>query len=227
MHFILRYLSSTRLCPDGLYTYAVDIWSCGCILAEMLGRDPIFPGKNFINQLSLVFDVIGAPKENEVQHIVNEAALKFLSKQKTKKKVPFSQLYPNASPHAWQLLEELLVFDPDKRLTVDQALDSPYLYGAGLSESLVFPLVSDEFEFSFESANFSKNQLKRLILEEVASFKKEKSPILTQPTSMKSNREHLSDRTDQSRGFSKARNPSFGSLHDGPTQNRVQKADLD
>ena len=33
-----------RLCPNGMYDYAVDIWSCGCILAEMLGRTPLFPG---------------------------------------------------------------------------------------------------------------------------------------------------------------------------------------
>ncbi len=33
------------LCPDGLYGYAVDLWSVGCIFAEMLGRQPFFPGQ--------------------------------------------------------------------------------------------------------------------------------------------------------------------------------------
>lgn len=54
------------LCPDGLYTYAVDMWSVGCIFAELLGRKPLFPGKNFVHQLTLIFDVIGPPKPSEV-----------------------------------------------------------------------------------------------------------------------------------------------------------------
>ena len=33
------------LCPDGLYGYAVDLWSVGCIFAELLGRHPFFPGE--------------------------------------------------------------------------------------------------------------------------------------------------------------------------------------
>ena len=51
--------------------YSIDLWSCGCILAEMIGRTPLFPGKNFIHQLSLIFDVIGSPQHNEIAHIQN------------------------------------------------------------------------------------------------------------------------------------------------------------
>ena len=75
------------LSPDGLYTYAVDLWSCGCILGEMLGRTPLFPGKNFVHQLSIVFDMIGSPEEDEVSHIVNIEAKKFLMSQMKKPKV--------------------------------------------------------------------------------------------------------------------------------------------
>jgi serine/threonine protein kinase len=42
------------LCPDGLYTYAVDMWSVGCIFAELLGRKPLFPGKNFVHQVMMM-----------------------------------------------------------------------------------------------------------------------------------------------------------------------------
>eukprot|EP01035_Chromulina_nebulosa_P017087 gene17087-22600_t len=69
-HVITRWYRPPELmlCPDGLYTYAVDMWSCGCILGEMLGRNPMFPGKNFIHQLTLIFDVIGSPKQSEIKH---------------------------------------------------------------------------------------------------------------------------------------------------------------
>lgn len=101
-------------CVDGLYTYAVDMWSVGCILAEIMARRPIFPGafcfllyptaayimdyslcefvndftgKNFIDQLTLIFDVIGSPQPDEVAHIQNSQAKKYLSSQKGKRAV--------------------------------------------------------------------------------------------------------------------------------------------
>lgn len=63
------------------------MWSCGCILAEMLGRRPIFPGKNFIDQLTLIFDVIGSPTDEEVSHIQNSQAKKYLASQRLKRPV--------------------------------------------------------------------------------------------------------------------------------------------
>jgi serine/threonine protein kinase len=43
------------------YTKAIDVWSVGCIFAELLGRKPLFPGKDYIHQLNLITDVIGTP----------------------------------------------------------------------------------------------------------------------------------------------------------------------
>ena len=105
------------LCPDGLYTYAVDIWSCGCILGEMLGRQPMFPGKNFVHQLELIFAVIGSPKPTQVMHITNQQARKFLDSQVNKKKIPLQSLYKTASSEAITLLEGLLIFQPNDRYT--------------------------------------------------------------------------------------------------------------
>lgn len=163
-----------RLCPDGLYSYAVDIWSCGCILAELLNRNPLFPGKNFVHQLSLVFDVIGTPSPADVQHIVNSEAKKFLKDQGGKRKVPFTRIFPQASTIACDLLERLLIFDPERRITCDEALASSYLNKCNIPICKVFPPVSSEFEFSFERQNLSRTQLKQLIHTEVNSMKREK-----------------------------------------------------
>jgi serine/threonine protein kinase len=164
-----------RLCPDGLYNNSVDIWSCGCILAEMLGRAPLFPGKTFIHQLSLVFDVIGTPQEKDVQHIINSEARDFLKSQRNKRKLPFSTIYPKAESHACQLLDALLVFNPVNRISVDGALQSPYLSGVGSNSSLNFPPTSPEFEFSFENnPAITRYQLKHLILDEISSFRVER-----------------------------------------------------
>ena len=68
-HVVTRWYRPPELmlCPDGMYDYAVDLWSVGCIFAEMLGRKPLFPGKNFVHQLSLIFDVIGSPSVTQVR----------------------------------------------------------------------------------------------------------------------------------------------------------------
>lgn len=49
-HVVTRWYRPPELmlCPDGLYGYAVDLWSVGCIFAELLGRQPLFPGKVYL-----------------------------------------------------------------------------------------------------------------------------------------------------------------------------------
>ena len=54
------------------YTKAIDVWSIGCILAEMLGGRALFPGKNYLHQLVLIMSVIGTPTPQELECITNE-----------------------------------------------------------------------------------------------------------------------------------------------------------
>ena len=54
------------------YTKAIDIWSVGCILAEMLGNRALFPGKHYLNQLNLILNVVGTPSPEDLQCIMNE-----------------------------------------------------------------------------------------------------------------------------------------------------------
>lgn len=176
-HVVTRWYRPPELmlCPDGMYNYAVDLWSVGCIFAEMFNRNPLFPGKNFIHQLILVFDVIGSPQPAEIRHIVNPEAKKFLSAQTAKLKVSFSSLFPAASSQACQLLDRLLIFDPDRRMKVDEALSSRYFSNSHLQAplSMNFPAVDPSFEFAFERENLSRLQLKQLIANEVSSFRRD------------------------------------------------------
>ena len=60
------------------YTKAIDVWSVGCIFAELLGRKPLFPGKDYIHQLGLITDVIGTPDDEDIDYIESEKARRYI-----------------------------------------------------------------------------------------------------------------------------------------------------
>lgn len=54
------------------YTKSIDIWSVGCILAEMLSNRPIFPGKHYLDQLNHILGILGSPSQEDLECIINE-----------------------------------------------------------------------------------------------------------------------------------------------------------
>ena len=55
-----------------IYLSTVDIWSVGCILAEMLSNRPIFPGKHYLDQLNHILNIVGSPSPDDLSCIRNE-----------------------------------------------------------------------------------------------------------------------------------------------------------
>jgi mitogen-activated protein kinase 1/3 len=126
------------------YTKAIDVWSVGCILAEMLSGKPLFPGRDYHHQLSLILDVLGVytasvatphllmipagtPTIDEFYAISTRRSRDYLRALPFRRKKPFSQLFPQASEAAVDFLTKTLTFDPKKRMTVEEALAHPYL----------------------------------------------------------------------------------------------------
>ena len=109
---------------------AIDIWSVGCILAEMISRKPLLPGRNYQHQLQLTLDVLGAPPEEDLTWMKHLPAYKHVKAQvaAVKKKssayggAVLTKMFPTVDPAAVDLLTRMLSFDPSKRITVDEAL---------------------------------------------------------------------------------------------------------
>lgn len=65
------------------YNEKVDIWSAGCIFAEMILGKPLFPGKNHINQFMVITQMLGSPPENVIATITSEnVSIKGFAKRK-------------------------------------------------------------------------------------------------------------------------------------------------
>ena len=78
------------------YTKAIDVWSIGCILAEMLGGRPLFPGKHYLHQLVLILSVIGTPSAADLECIPNEKARRYIERLPHHAPVDLAVIYPEA-----------------------------------------------------------------------------------------------------------------------------------
>ncbi|XP_047988842.1 mitogen-activated protein kinase 1 isoform X2 [Leguminivora glycinivorella] len=151
------------------YTKSIDIWSVGCILAEMLSNRPIFPGKHYLDQLNHILGVLGSPSQEDLDCIINEKARGYLESLPFKPRVPWVELFPGADARALDLLHRMLTFNPHRRITVEEALAHPYLeqYYDPNDE----PVAEEPFRFAMELDDLPKETLKKYIFEETLLFK--------------------------------------------------------
>lgn len=113
------------------YTYAIDMWAVGCILAEMIGRQPLFQGQSNFDQYQCILNVIDKPDDDDLLSIQKlqpcDATFKELNRFTSNKKRDLATQFPGAQPDALGMLDKLLVFDPTKRLTAEDALRHSYV----------------------------------------------------------------------------------------------------
>lgn len=101
------------------------MWSVGCIFGELLLKEPVLPGKNEMEQLSLIFKLLGPPTPNSWPGFTNLPLAKTLSLPMAH--VPqFRQKFPYLTTAGIDLISQLLTYDPDKRITAEEALQHPY-----------------------------------------------------------------------------------------------------
>ncbi|KAI5415929.1 variant 2, Mitogen-activated protein kinase 16 [Lathyrus oleraceus] len=167
-----RWYRAPELCGSffSKYTPAIDIWSIGCIFAELLTGKPLFPGKNVVHQLDLMTDFLGTPSPEAIARIRNEKARRYLSSMRKKKPVPLYQKFPNADPLALRVLERMLAFDPKDRPTAEEALADPYFKGLAKFEREPCAQPVSKMEFEFERRRVTKEDVRELIYREILEY---------------------------------------------------------
>ena len=121
------YRAPEVLLSGGKYTAAIDVWSVGCILGELLMRRPLFPGENYLHQLQLIMQTLGSPSLEDLHFVQTEAARQFILRQPFHSGVPLPSLFPHVRGPCLDLLQRMLIFDPAQRISISEALAHPFL----------------------------------------------------------------------------------------------------
>uniref|UniRef100_A0A7N0TXU3 Protein kinase domain-containing protein n=1 Tax=Kalanchoe fedtschenkoi TaxID=63787 RepID=A0A7N0TXU3_KALFE len=106
------------------YGVAVDLWSAGCILAELFTGKPIMPGRTEVEQLHKIFKLCGSPSEEYWRNSKLPHATIFKPQQPYRRRV--SEIFKELPPSALALLEVLLAIEPESRRTASAALHSEF-----------------------------------------------------------------------------------------------------
>ena len=149
------------------YTGKIDIWGIGCILGELFGSKPLCQGKDRVLQLDKIIELVGTPSDQEIDQIGSSAAQRYVKRKSKRERVNLRAKFPHVSDAAIDLLEKMLTFHPDKRISVDEALRHPYL-------AALYDEADDKIEvpvFSFDE-NLQKkvDDVKRAIYDESLAF---------------------------------------------------------
>ena len=165
------YRAPEALLSPEAYDKPVDIWSIGCILAELLGRQPLFPADNNLDELQKIISVLGSPSEADLDFITDEKIKNFVMRLAKRTKQSFNLMFSNANPVALDLLGKMLTFNPKKRYTVEQCISHPYF--EGLHDPEQEPTAENTFDFSFDKESLTKEKLRNMIYEQSLHFHEE------------------------------------------------------
>lgn len=184
------------------YTAAIDMWSVGCIFAELQGmlkenaatfmdRTPLFPGSSCFplspdranvvkksgfphshtDQMYVIFSILGTPNEDDINFVTDAKAIEYLKSFSPKKKVDFKEIYPGSSAEALDFINKTVVFNPMKRMSIEECLAHPYLSKVRDPKREIVAGGSIKMDFEKEG-ELSAKRLRELFVDEIRIYHK-------------------------------------------------------
>lgn len=175
-YVVTRWYRAPELVLTHGYSNAVDLWAVGCILGELLrGGEVLFPGRDFKHQVETICNLLGKPQLEETKHVTSSRARRFLEALPEPDGPGLRALFAGKDPVAVDLMEKLLCFNPNDRLTAEQALKHPFVeqYQDADLEGMA-PQVLDMSKIEPKGAGGlppRKDELKRMMLKEIFKFR--------------------------------------------------------
>uniref|UniRef100_A0A4W4FNP6 mitogen-activated protein kinase n=1 Tax=Electrophorus electricus TaxID=8005 RepID=A0A4W4FNP6_ELEEL len=155
------------------YTKTVDIWSVGCIMAEMLMGRPLFKGNDHLDQLTEIMKITGTPTQEFISKLQSQDARNYI--QNPSPCQAFGVNYRSVCARACSLpsaaisaLEAMLLLDPDSRVTAAEGLALPYFTEFRDPEE---ETEAPPYDHSPDNAEQSVEQWKKLVHKEILTFK--------------------------------------------------------
>jgi serine/threonine protein kinase len=169
------YRAPELLCLKTRYNDAVDICAVGCILAEMLSRKALLPGRDFKEQLRLIIELIGTPSSDEIEFIENNTVVQYIESLERQEPKPLEQVLPGVSASALDLVRRMLCFDVTNRVTAQEALRHQYLQEYNTDGDEHRRLAREaakqsEWFLSMDASKLPKMELQNLIFQEMIAF---------------------------------------------------------
>lgn len=154
------------------YSTAVDMWSVGCIMAEMISGKSLFPGSSTMNQLDLILEVTGRPSASDVASIKSAYAQTMLESLPPTRQRSLAEMVPKASADALDLMRQCLQFNPAKRISADDSLRHPYV--AQFHNPEDEPVAEEPIKIRIDdNTKYSASDYRERLYREIAKKKRE------------------------------------------------------
>lgn len=181
-YVVTRYYRGPEVILGMGYNEVIDIWSVGCIFGEMIRGEVLFPGEDHLNQWTQIIKSMGSPNSEFIKRL-SQTVRNYVESRARCNPISFRSLFPDrmfppnsedprlCADQARDLLQKMLVLDPLHRITVDEALQHPYVnvwYEPNEVEGLE-PDVTFLRDFDDDSG-YALGQWKKMIWDQVTSF---------------------------------------------------------
>jgi mitogen-activated protein kinase 1/3 len=151
------------------YTKSIDVWSVGCILCELIGKKPIFPGKDHLNQIKVILQYLGTPTAADLDWLPPKSpARAFINKIPVCTKQPWRTIYPKATAAGIDAIEKMLTFHPVHRVEVKQAILLKYFETLHMPDDE--PVAEKPVDWAFDKFTPTKRLLQNYIYTECHHF---------------------------------------------------------
>ncbi|XP_066282954.1 cyclin-dependent kinase-like 1 isoform X1 [Branchiostoma lanceolatum] len=144
------YRAPELLVGDTQYGPPVDVWAIGCVFAELICGQALWPGKSDVDQLYLIRKTLGDLIPRHQQIFSTNQFFNGLTIPEPERREPLEHKFPNISPQALSFMKGCLQMDPASRLTCEELLDHPY-----------FDLFRDEFDSEMKDKNTRRYETRR------------------------------------------------------------------
>lgn len=180
-YVVTRYYRAPEVILGAGYSSNVDIWSVGCIFAELIRGKVMFPGTDHVDQWTKIVDVVGTPSHQFMSKL-QQSVKQYVENRPRCEPKPWQVLFPdNVFPQdidyrlnaasARDLVSRMLVIDPENRISVEEALKHPYV-SLWYEKTEVDGPAPTRYDSSVECRDHNVEDWKKLIFDEIKAYER-------------------------------------------------------